>query len=277
MSTKDRTSAFRALHQRQGLFVMPNPWDVGTARMLETLGFEAIATASAALAFALGRKDGAYDMSRKEAIGHGKTLVDAVDLPVNGDLEAGYGAAPEEVAKTIRQAAAAGMAGCSIEDITGDPEHPLFDRTFAVERIEAAVQARAETSSDFVLTARCEAFLTGHPAPLDECVKRLGAMAEAGADVVYACGMHERGHIETLVREMPVPVNVIGGTGPTPLSLTELEAIGVKRVSLGPRMIQAALGGFLRAAEELREQGTFGFMTDAANFGKVKTMVSRAD
>ena len=275
MSQQDRAQAFRALHAREGLFVMPNPWDIGTARLLEVLGFETIATASAALAFSLARADGAGEVSRDEALAHGRTLADAVGVPVNGDLENGFGDSPEAVAETIRGAVAAGLAGCSIEDTTGDPAQPLYERGHAIERIRAAVEARDAAGGSFVLTARCEAYATGHPEPLKVCVERLNAMAEAGADVVYALGMWKAEDIATLVREVPRPVNVIGGTGPEPLPLAELEALGVKRVSLGPRLIQAALGGFQRAAEELRKEGTFGFMQEAAKLGPLTKMIRR--
>ena len=274
MSERDRAESFRALHEREEILVMPNPWDAGTARVLEALGFEALASASAALAFTLGRRDAAGEVSREEALSHAKRLIEAVALPVNGDLEIGFGPAPEDVAETIHQSIGIGLAGCSIEDISGDPAQPLYERSHAVERIRAAAEARDATGSAFVLTARCEAFLVGHPDPLKECVERLGAMAEAGADVVYACGLHKREDIATLLREIPVPVNVLGGTGPAPLSVAELEALGVKRVSLGPRLIQAALGGFQRAAEELKREGTFSFMGEAAQLGPLTEMIS---
>jgi 2-methylisocitrate lyase-like PEP mutase family enzyme len=254
---------------------MANPWDIGTARMLEALGFEALATASAALAATLGRGDGIGAVSRDEALSHSRSLVDAVMLPVNGDLEAGFGDAPEDVAITIRQAIDVGLAGCSIEDRRCDGDQPLYDRAHAIERIRAAVAARDDSDPDFVLTARCEAYLTGDPNPLHECIERLGAMADAGADVVYACGMSARDDIATLVREMPVPVNVLGGTGQNPLSVGELEALGVKRVSLGPRLIQAAFAAFLRAAGEIRTEGRFGFMNDAVSLDQVTEMIRR--
>lgn len=277
MPETDYARTFRTLHESQEILVMPNPWDAGTARILEALGFKALATASAALAFTVGRADGAGEVSRDEAISHAKLLVKAVDLPINGDLETGFGDAPEDVAETIRQAIDVGLAGCSIEDLTGDSEQPLYERTHAVERIRAAAEARDATGSAFVLTARCEAFAIDHSDPLKECVERLRAMAEAGADVVYACGMSKRDDIATLVQEVPVPVNVLGGTGPRPLPVAELATLGVKRVSLGPRLIQAALGGFLNAAEELRHGGTFEFMADAAKLGQVTKMIRRGD
>lgn len=263
---------FRALHERGGIFVMPNPWDAGTAKVLQHFGFEAIATASAALACSLGLADASGEVSRQQALDHAKALIDAVDLPVNGDLESGFGDEPEDVAETIRQSIAIGMAGCSIEDRTQDSAHPLYERGLAVERIRVARTAIDEAGSDFVLTARCEAYLTGHDDPLAECLDRLAEMADAGADVVYACGMREPDHIAELVRTVAVPVNVIGGTGPTPLSIRQLKDIGVRRVSLGPRLCQAAMGGFLRAAEEVSGEGTFGFMKEAANLGAITAM-----
>jgi 2-methylisocitrate lyase-like PEP mutase family enzyme len=265
-----KAARFRALHERPGIFVMPNPWDIGTAKLLAHLGFEAIATASAALSAAAGRRDG--EVGRNISIGHARLIVDATDLPVNGDLENGYGDMPEEVAETIRQAIGAGLAGCSIEDATGDKATPLYDRSLAVERIRAARAAIDETGADFVLTARCEAYLTGHPVPLRECLDRLAAFAEAGADVIYACGMREAEDIEALVRAVPRPVNVLGGTGANPLSVRALEDIGVKRVSLGPRLFQAAMAGFLAAAREVKESGSFGFIAGAPGAGQITDM-----
>ncbi len=261
---------FRALHERAGIFVMPNPWDAGTAKVLRHLGFEALATGSAPLAATLGRRDG--EVAREEAIGHAAMISAVSGLPVNGDLERGYGDKPEDVFLTIRQAILAGLAGCSIEDATGRKDEPLYERAHAVERIRSARSAIEDAGSSFVLTARCEAYLTGHEAPLKECLERLAEMAEAGADVVYACGMAKADDIGALVKEVSRPVNVIGGTGPEPLSVGALADLGVKRVSLGPRLLQAAMGAFLRAARELKEEGTFGFMAEAANMGEVYGM-----
>lgn len=269
----DAASRFRVLHQGEGIFVMPNPWDVGTARMLESLGFKALATASAALAINLGRADGVGQVSREEALDHARTIIDGVDVPINGDLETGFGDEPEAVAQTISDAIASGLAGCSIEDLSGDT---LYDRDHALERIRAGVQARDAAGSDFVLTARCEAYLTDHANPLAESIDRLVAMAEAGADVVYACGMSARDDIAALVREVPVPVNVLGATGREPLSVAELQDLGVRRISMGPRMIHAALGGFLRAAEEIAEEGTFSFSSSSARSGKISKLMQRA-
>ncbi|MGI9506762.1 MAG: isocitrate lyase/PEP mutase family protein [Geminicoccaceae bacterium] len=275
MAKHDQARIFRDLHERDGLFLMPNPWDAGTARLLGALGFEALASASAALAVTLGRADAAREVSRDEAIAHARMLGEAVDLPINGDLEIGFGNDPEDVAITIRQSIEAGLAGCSIEDRPGYPNQPLYERSHAVERIRAAAEARDATGSAFVLTARCEAFLTGHPDPLKECVERLSAMADAGADVVYACGMSKPDDIAALVGAVPVPVNVLGGSGAQRLTIAELDDLGVKRVSLGPRLIQAALGGFLSAAEEIRETGTFDFMDHAADLRRVTELIKQ--
>jgi 2-methylisocitrate lyase-like PEP mutase family enzyme len=261
---------FRARHGRGRLFVLPTPWDVGTARFLVHAGFEAVASASAALATSLGRPDGCNAVPRATAIAHARTLVEAVDVPVNGDLENGFGDAPQAAAETVAEAIKAGLAGCSIEDTTGDARRPLYDRAHAVERIAAAAAARDAADPDFVLTARCEAYLTGHDDPLAECLARLPVMAAAGADVVYACGMHRPDDIRALVGAVEVPVNVLGGSGPTPLALDELAELGVTRVSLGPRLMQAAMGGFLAAVDELRSRGTFDFMARAGDLRRLQ-------
>jgi 2-methylisocitrate lyase-like PEP mutase family enzyme len=266
----DYASRFRALHKREGILVMPNPWDAGSAKVLRHLGFEALATGSAPFAATLGRRDG--EVAREEAVGHASMISAVTGLPVNGDLERGYGDQPDDVYLTVRQAIIAGLAGCSIEDATGRKDEPLYERANAVDRIRAARSAIDEAGSSFVLTARCEAYLTGHESPLSECLERLSEMADAGADVVYACGMAKGEDIAELVRQVQKPVNVIGGTGAEPLSVGALQDLGVKRVSLGPRLFQAAIGAYLRAARELREEGTFGFMADAAKMSDVYDM-----
>lgn len=271
----EASSLFRALHERSGVFVMPNPWDAGTAKVLAHLGFQAVATGSAPFAATLGRRDG--ETTRDEALAHAKMIAMASGLPVNADLEHGYGDRPEDVARTVGHAVAAGLAGCSIEDATGNADRPLYDRSLAVERIRAARAAIDAAGSDFVLTARCEAYLTGHDTPLAECLERLAAMADAGADVVYACGMAAADDIAALVEEVPKPVNVIGGTGPAPLSLKALGDLGVRRVSLGPRLYQAAMGGFLRACRELKDSGSFDFMTDAVATAEITAMFDGQD
>ena len=248
------------LHLQDGLFVMPNPWDIGTTRILTTMGFKALASASWALAFTQGVRDGEMAVSRETAIEHASLIREASGLPVNGDFENGFGHDPVDVRETVLDAIDAGLAGCSIEDATGDSREPLYDEGLAIERIVAARTAIQETGVPFVLTARCEAFLFGVEDPLRFALHRLQKFVEAGADVIYAPGITSPVEISTLVREGGAAVNVLGGIGRHPLSLVELESLGVKRVSIGPQLIRAALGGFMRAATELRDKGTFDFV-----------------
>ncbi|MCB1479798.1 MAG: isocitrate lyase/phosphoenolpyruvate mutase family protein [Rhodobiaceae bacterium] len=252
--------AFMDLHLQDGLFVMPNPWDIGTTRILTTMGFKALASASWALAFTQGVRDGEMAVSRETAIEHASLIREASGLPVNGDFENGFGHDPVDVRETVLDAIDAGLAGCSIEDATGDSREPLYDEGLAIERIVAARTAIQETGVPFVLTARCEAFLFGVEDPLRFALHRLQKFVEAGADVIYAPGITSPVEISTLVREGGAAVNVLGGIGRHPLSLVELESLGVKRVSIGPQLIRAALGGFMRAATELRDKGTFDFV-----------------
>ena len=261
----ERANAFLALHQRAGAFVMPNPWDVGTARVLAGLGFPALATTSAGLAFTLGRRDGEGAVSRAEALEHARTIVDATPLPVSADLENGYGAAPETVAETVRLAAEVGLVGCSIEDASGDPAWPIYDLVQAVERVGAAAEAARSLPFPFILTARAENFLHGRP-DLDDTIRRLQAFEAAGADVLYAPGLRELATIRTVCQVVGKPVNVIMGLADAPLSVDDLAAAGVRRLSLGSALPRAALGAFLRAAREVGERGTFTFAADAATF-----------
>jgi 2-methylisocitrate lyase-like PEP mutase family enzyme len=272
----DKARAFRALHEGPGAFVMPNPWDVGTARILAGLGFEALATTSAGLAFALGRRDGEGAVSRDEALAHAGVIVDATPLPVSADLENGFGDTPESVAETIRLAADAGLVGASIEDATGDPERPIYDASLAVERIAAAVEAARALPFPFTLTARAENFLHGRPY-LDDTIRRLQAFEAAGADVLYAPGLRDLAMIRTVCTAVGRPVNVIMGLAGAPFSVDQLAAAGVQRISLGSALARAALGAFLRAAREVKERGTFGFAESAASFAELDPfMVPRA-
>ena len=261
----DKALAFRALHERPGVFVMPNPWDVGTARILTGLGFEALATTSAGLAFALGRRDGEGAVSRDEALAHARTIVDATPLPVSADLENGFGDAPETAAETIRLAGDAGLVGASIEDASGNPDRPIYERSLAVERIAAAVEAARALPFSFMLTARAENFLHGRP-DLDDTIHRLQAFETAGADVLYAPGLRDLGMIRTVCAAVGRPVNVIMGLAGARFSLDDLAAAGVRRISLGSALSRAALGAFMRAAREVKEHGTFSFADDAASF-----------
>jgi 2-methylisocitrate lyase-like PEP mutase family enzyme len=268
---QEKAEAFRALHARPGCFVIPNPWDIGTARILANLGFEALATTSAGFAFSLGRRDAEGAVSRDEALAHAKAIVEATPLPVSADLENGFGDAPETAAETIRLAAHAGLVGGSIEDASGKPDQPIYDFALAVERVQAAVEAARSLSVPFVLTARAENFLHGRP-DLDDTLRRLQAFQKAGAEVLYAPGLRSRDDIATLVRSVERPVNVVMGLQGVTLSLPELAELGVKRVSLGSALSRAALGAFLRAAREIKEQGTFTFADEAAPFAELNGM-----
>jgi 2-methylisocitrate lyase-like PEP mutase family enzyme len=259
----DQARDFRALHARPGAFVIPNPWDVGTARILAGLGFEALATTSAGMAFALGRRDGT--VGRDEALAHARDIVGATPLPVSADLENGFGEDPETVVATIRLAAEAGLVGCSIEDASGDPDRPIYDLPLAAARIAAAVEAARSVPFPFTLTARAENFLHGRP-DLDDTIGRLQAFEAAGADVLYAPGLRDLDAIRAVCQAVGKPVNVIMGLAGAAFSVDELDAAGVRRISLGSALARAALGGFLRAAHEIRERGTFTFGEGAASF-----------
>ena len=271
-SQADRAQRFRALHARPGAFVIPNPWDVGTARMLAALDFEALATTSAGLAFSLGRRDGEAAVSRDEALDHARTIVEATPLPVSADLENGFGDAPETVAETIAMAAGVGLVGASIEDATGRRDHPIYERAHAVERVAAAVEAARACACPFVLTARAENFLHGRP-NLDDTLERLVAFEAAGADVLYAPGLRDLEAIRQVCAALTRPVNVVMGLAGAAFSLEQLAAAGVRRISLGSALSRAALGAFLRAAREVKEQGTFGFAGDAASFAELNAFM----
>jgi 2-methylisocitrate lyase-like PEP mutase family enzyme len=259
---QQRAEAFRALHQRDGAFVLPNPWDAGTARLLAHLGFAALATTSAGYAFSLGQRDNT--VGRDKMLAHIAALAQATELPLSADLENGFGDAPEVVAETIRLGARAGLVGGSIEDASGRPDDPIYDRALAAERIRAAAEAARALPFPFTLTARAENLLNGRP-DLKDTIERLQAYQEAGADVLYAPGLARRDHIATVVREVDRPVNVLAAVPGFRSSVAELSRIGVKRVSLGSALTRAALGGFLRAARELLERGTFDFLEQAAD------------
>lgn len=250
-SQQERGEAFRALHQRDGLFVLPNPWDAGSAKMLAHLGFEALATTSAGLAFALGRPDAEGAVSRDEALANAREIVEATPLPVAADLENGYGDTPEDCAQTIRLAAACGLVGGSIEDASGGADAPIYPLELAVERVAAAVQAARALPFTFTLAARAENFLHGR-ADLDDTIRRLVAFAEAGADVLYAPGLKTREQVSAVVQAVaPRPVNVLVGSPAVQLSLDELAELGVKRVSVGSTLARAAYGAFFSASQAL--------------------------
>jgi 2-methylisocitrate lyase-like PEP mutase family enzyme len=262
-----RAETFKSLHERPGIFAIPNPWDVGSAKLLASLGFEAVATTSAGFAFSLGKSDGA--VSRDEALGHSRAIVEATSLPVSADLENGFGDEPETCAETILLAAKTGLVGASIEDATGRIEDPIYPFDLSVERVKAAVRAARSLPFPFMLTARAENFLHGRP-DLKDTIRRLEAFADAGADVLYAPGLTTREEISGIVKAVaPKPVNVLAGGA---LSLDELAGLGVKRASLGSALARAAYGAFIRAAEEIRQKGSFTFAEEAVPFFKINAM-----
>ncbi len=253
--------------------MIPNPWDTGTARILAGLGFPALATTSAGFAYTLGRRDGA--VSRSEALAHAATIVDATDLPVSADLENGFGDSPEVVAETIRLAAQAGLAGCSIEDATGRPDEPVYPLATAVERVAAAVEAARSLERPFVLTARAENFLYGRD-DLDDTLERLEAFAAAGADVLYAPGVPDLEALAQVCSVATKPVNALPIRGLATATLDELESVGVRRVSLGSTLAAAALGELLRNAREISERGTFSFVSGMPRFGEIEAFMAEA-
>jgi 2-methylisocitrate lyase-like PEP mutase family enzyme len=267
-----RAEAFKALHERPGVFAIPNPWDAGSAKLLASLGFEALATTSAGFAFSLGKPDGSGAVNREEALGHSRVIVEATSLPVSADLENGFGDEPETCAETIRLAAKAGLVGGSIEDATGRIEDPIYPFDLSVERVKAAVGAARDLAFPFMLTARAENFLHGRP-DLKDTIRRLEAFGAAGADVLYAPGLKAREEISAVVKAVaPKPVNVVMGLSGGSLSLDELAGLGVKRVSLGSALARAAYGAFLRAAEEIRREGSFTFAEEAVPFVKINAI-----
>ncbi len=256
---KRKGEAFRALHAREGVFVMPNAWDRGSALRLAAVGFEALATTSAGTNYANGTTDWDYHVPREDMIRDFGLIARAVDVPVNGDLENGYGDAPADVAETIRQSIAAGMVGGGIEDYTGDKAKPLYDLSLSRERIAAAREAADATGVPFVLTGRAECYLAGVENAFAESVKRLNAYREAGADVLYAPGPQDAEEIARLAREVDGPLNVVVGRRGTPLTVERLAEAGVKRISIGGALFHACYGYLRQAAEEMRDKGTFGW------------------
>jgi 2-methylisocitrate lyase-like PEP mutase family enzyme len=264
-SLVEKGERFRALHARPGAFVIPNPWDAGTARMLASLGFEALTTTSAGLAFTLGERDGSGAVTREQTLANARAIASATDLPVAADLEHGFGDAPEAAAETIRLAGeVAGVVGGSIEDSTGDPQRPLYDFQHAVERVAAAAEAARALPFPFVFVARAENYLHGRP-DLDDTLRRLQAYEAAGADVLFAPGLTRAEDIRTVCASLTKPVNALMGLKglAEAFSVASLAALGVKRISLGSGLARAALGAFSRAAREVRERGTFAFAEDA--------------
>jgi 2-methylisocitrate lyase-like PEP mutase family enzyme len=269
LTQAEKGLAFRGLHARDGAFIIPNPWDAGTARLLAHLGFEALATTSAGYAFSAGKPDNTIE--RQEMLAHLSTVASATDLPVSADLENGFGDSAEIVAETIRLAAAAGVVGGSIEDMSRQLGRPIYERGHAVERVRAAAQAARSLPFAFTLTARAENYLAGKT-DLEDTIERLQAYRLAGADVVYAPGLTSKDDIAAVVNSVDCPVNVVMGLGGVQMSLAVLSEIGVRRVSVGSALSRAALGAFLRAAREMREDGTFAFADEAVSYREINAM-----
>jgi 2-methylisocitrate lyase-like PEP mutase family enzyme len=265
----EKGTAFRALHERERAFIIPNPWDIGTARILAHLGFEALATTSAGYAFSIGRRDNTTE--RDEMMAHVAAIVSATNLPVSADLENGFGDAPEAVAETIRMASAAGLAGCSIEDMSRQTGHAIYEHRHASERIRAAAEVARALPFSFTLTARAENYLVGNP-DIKDTIKRLQAYQEAGADVLYAPGLSSKDDITAVVSSVDRPVNVVMGLQGVQLNLAELSKLGVKRVSVGSALSRTALGAFIQAALEMRDYGTFDFAEKAVTFRDISAM-----
>ncbi len=265
-----QAAAFRRLHE-SGCFILPNPWDVGSARLLAGLGFRALATTSAGFAWSLGRPDNG--VSLEEALEHLRTIAGAVDLPVNADFEGGFAVEPAQVGANVLRAAGTGIAGLSIEDSTGDPARPLFDLGLAVERVQAARAAIDVSGTGVVLTGRSEGFLVGRP-DLGETIRRLTAYADAGADCLYAPGLRSRDAIAMVVAAVaPWPVNVLVGSDF--ITAAELADLGVRRISVGGGLARAAWGGFLEAAREIAERGTFAGLARGTAFDTLNAAFGR--
>lgn len=267
----EKIAAFRALHARERAFIIPNPWDAGTARLLESAGFEALATTSAGYAYTLGKPDGAVD--RETMLAHAAAMVEATSLPVSADLENGYGDSPESVAQTIRLAGAAGLAGCSIEDVPLGRNGDFYEIAFAAERVRAAVEAARSLPVPIVITARSENFIMGRP-DLRDTIARLQAFQEAGADVLFAPGITSESDVIDVISSIDRPLNVIAGVKGSRFTLKRLSELGVKRVSVGSALSRAALGAFLRAARELLDSGTFTFSDDAVPYADLQNMLA---
>ncbi|MCC7157090.1 MAG: isocitrate lyase/phosphoenolpyruvate mutase family protein [Bryobacterales bacterium] len=262
LTQAEKAGQFRALHEQAGAFVIPNPWDVGSARMLAGLGFKALATSSGAAAACMGRRDG--QLTREEALAHCRMIAGATSLPVSADLERGFGDAPEDVAGTVRRAAEAGLVGCTIEDATGNKDRPLYGFTLAVERIAAAAEAARTLPFPFMLTARAHNFLYAAPS-LDDTIHRLQAFEKAGASVLFAPGLPDLDSVKAVCAATSSPFNFMVGIPGKSFPVAELVAAGVKRISLATSLYRAAMTGLLDAAREVQRDGTFSYVSRSAS------------
>lgn len=273
MSTQsEKADAFRKLHEKGSCFVIPNPWDAGSARLLEHLGFKALASSSAGFAFSLAKSD--LSISKSSLMTHLAGVCQATSLPVSADLQNGFGNDPEDVAVTILQAAKTGIVGGSIEDASGDPGNPVYPLELAAERIRQAAVAARSLGFKFTLTARAENYLYGRP-DLPETIRRLQAFQEAGADVLFAPGIKTREELSQVIRSIDRPLNVLAGIAGMTLGVAELRDIGVTRISLGGSLARAAYGALLRAAAEVQGSGTFDYLRDAASGKELNEIFSR--
>ena len=257
MTQTEKANQFQALHQRAGAFLIPNPWDAGSARILAGLGFEAFATSSGAAAATYGRRDG--KLTREEALVIARSIVQATDLPVSADLENGFGDNPSTVAETVRMAAEAGLVGCSIEDSTGDLAQPFYELQFAVERVAAAVQSARSVPFHFTLTARAENFVRGNP-DLEDTIRRLQAYEKAGADVLFAPALPDLAAVRRVCSAVSKPVNFMVGIRGKSFTTAELIEAGVKRISFASSLYRAATTGLIEAASEAKQSGTFNYL-----------------
>ncbi len=275
LKQSSKIETFRALHQ-SGCFVLPNPWDAGSAFYLEHLGFKALATTSAGFAFSKALADGPEFVSRDVMLEHFRELVEATSLPVNADFQNGYADDPESVAENVRLCVETGVAGLSIEDNSGQSEEPLYDFDLALERIKAARKAIDDTGTGVILTARCEAWLVGDADPLNTSLERLVAFADAGADCLYAPGVTDAEEISAIVDAVaPKPVNVLVSTNNCNVTVAELADLGVRRISVGGALARAAWGGFVSAAKEIQETGSFAAFADATPFSELNDLFSK--
>jgi len=274
MDYSARRTEFRRLHE-SGCSIIPNPWDVGTARYLRGLGFRALATTSGGFAFSRGLPDAEWAVSRDMMLGHIAEIVASVELPVNADFESGYAAAPEEVSDNVRRCVETGVAGLSIEDRSPEPDEPLFELGLATERIRAARSAIDATGTGVMLTGRAECYLVGHPDPLRESIRRLQAYSEAGADVLYAPGPSKPDDVRAIVDAVaPKPVNLLMSAN-TGLKVADVAALGVRRISLGSSLARAAWTGFIRAATLMAHDGSFGGLEDMASYAALNEFFER--
>jgi len=267
----EKAAAFRALHERPGAFIIPNPWDAGTAKLLASLGFEALATTSLGLANSLGRVDGTNTVSRNEVLENCRVIAEATALPVNADLENCYADEPRAAAEMIRLAAGAGVVGGSIEDATGNPDRPVYDFALAVERVQAAVEVARSLPVPFLLTARAENLLHGR-LDLDDTIRRLQAFEKAGADVLYAPGVRDLATIRTIVSAVTRPVNVVMSAADPAITAAQLAEAGVKRISVGGALSRLALAAFLKGAREMKDSGGFTWVRDTVPSRELKAI-----